>query len=166
MDPSHTIEKTAAQISKSAIDNAVKSVTAQTDIRYRIRGGKPLKGDVNISGSKNAVLPLIALSILGDGETVLTNVPDLRDVRMMLEILNYLGAETSFTDGTLRIRTHSIQSKTIPIDLVGKLRGSIVLMGPLLARFGVVEMAFPGGCMIIPTVIQLSAALNTGKLPT
>ncbi|HCI04124.1 TPA: UDP-N-acetylglucosamine 1-carboxyvinyltransferase [Candidatus Peribacteria bacterium] len=148
MDPSHTIEKTAAQISKSAIDNAVKSVTAQTDIRYRIRGGKPLKGDVNISGSKNAVLPLIALSILGDGETVLTNVPDLRDVRMMLEILNYLGAETSFTDGTLRIRTHSIQSKTIPIDLVGKLRGSIVLMGPLLARFGVVEMAFPGGCIL------------------
>ena len=148
MDPSHTIEKTAEQISKSAITDAVKSAATQADVRYRIRGGNPLRGDVNVSGSKNAVLPLIATSILGDGETVLTNVPDLRDVRMMLEILNYLGAETSFIDGTVRIRAHSIHSKKIPADLVGKLRASSVLMGPLLTRFGVVEMAYPGGDVI------------------
>ncbi len=119
-----------------------------TDIHYRIRGGNPLKGDVAISGSKNAALPLLASSVLCGGETVLHNVPDLSDVRIMLDILNFLGAETSFQEGTVRIRSDKLQSKPIPEDLVKKLRGSIVLLGPLLARFGVVEMAYPGGCVL------------------
>jgi UDP-N-acetylglucosamine 1-carboxyvinyltransferase len=118
------------------------------DIRYRIQGGVPLKGDVTISGSKNAALPLIAASVLCKGETVLTNVPFLRDIKVMLQILNYLGAETSFEDGTVRIQTQNLQSKPIPAELVSKLRGSIVLLGPLLARFGVVEMCYPGGCVL------------------
>jgi len=118
------------------------------DIRYRICGGVPLQGDVSISGSKNAVLPLIAGSLLCDGETVLHNVPFLRDVKVLLQILEFLGAETSFEEGTVRIRTDKLQSRPIPLDFVGKLRGSIVLLGPLLARFGVVEMAFPGGCVL------------------
>jgi UDP-N-acetylglucosamine 1-carboxyvinyltransferase len=118
------------------------------DIRYRIQGGVPLKGDVTISGSKNAALPLIAASVLCKGETVLTNVPFLRDIKVMLEILNYLGAQTSFQDGTVRIQTQNLQSKAIPAEFVSKLRGSIVLLGPLLARFGVVEMCYPGGCVL------------------
>ncbi|MDP6561371.1 MAG: UDP-N-acetylglucosamine 1-carboxyvinyltransferase [Candidatus Peribacteraceae bacterium] len=118
------------------------------DIRYRIQGGVPLKGDVTISGSKNAALPLIAASVLCEGETVLTNVPFLRDIKVMLQILDYLGAETSFQEGTVRIRTQNLQSKPIPADFVSKLRGSIVLLGPLLARFGVVEMCYPGGCVL------------------
>ncbi|MFA7682021.1 MAG: UDP-N-acetylglucosamine 1-carboxyvinyltransferase [Candidatus Peribacteraceae bacterium] len=118
------------------------------DIRYYIQGGQALRGDVHISGSKNAVLPLIAGSLLCNGETVLHNVPDLRDVRSLLEVLEFLGAETSFQEGTIRIRTHSVQSKLIPTEYVGKLRGSIVLLGPMLARFGVVEMAYPGGCVL------------------
>ena len=118
------------------------------DIQYRIRGGTPLRGDVTISGSKNAALPLIAGSILCEGETVLHNVPYLRDTKKLLEILEFLGAETSFQDGTVRIRTHDVKSKPIPADYVSKLRGSIVLLGPLLARFGVVEMAYPGGCVL------------------
>lgn len=118
------------------------------DIRYRIKGGVPLKGDVTISGSKNAALPLIAGSVLYAGETVLHNVPRLQDVLVLLSILDYLGAETSFVDGTVRIRTHNLQSKMIPHEYVSKLRGSIVLLGPLLARFGVVEMAYPGGCVL------------------
>ncbi|MCA9370389.1 MAG: UDP-N-acetylglucosamine 1-carboxyvinyltransferase [Candidatus Peregrinibacteria bacterium] len=118
------------------------------DIRYRIRGGQPLKGDVTISGSKNAALPLIAASVLCEGETVLTNVPYLRDIKVMLQILNYLGAQTSFQGGTVRIRTNNLQSKPIPAEFVSKLRGSIVLLGPLLARFGVVEMCYPGGCVL------------------
>lgn len=128
--------------------SAILPALMATDIRYRIRGGVPLKGDVHISGSKNAALPLLASSVLCSGETVLHNVPDLRDVRVMLEILNFLGAETSFHDGTVRIRTHNLQSKPIPSEYVSKLRGSIVLLGPLLARFGVVEMAYPGGCVL------------------
>ena len=119
-----------------------------TDIRYRIQGGVPLKGDVTISGSKNAALPLIAGSVLCNGETVLENVPDLSDVRTLLSTLEFLGAETSFQNGTVRIRTHNLQSKPIPREYVAKLRGSIVLLGPLLARFGVVEMAYPGGCVL------------------
>ncbi len=118
------------------------------DIRYRIRGGIPLRGDVEIGGSKNAALPLIAGSLLCPGETVLHNVPWISDVQQILEILRYLGAETSFQEGTVRIRAHNVRSKPIPAEYVGKLRGSIVLLGPLLARFGVAEMAYPGGCVL------------------
>ena len=118
------------------------------DINYRIRGGVPLRGDVTISGSKNAALPLIAGSILCAGETVLHNVPHLRDIRTLLDILEFLGSETSFQEGTVRIRTHKLTSKPIPSEYVSKLRGSIVLLGPLLARFGVAEMSYPGGCVL------------------
>lgn len=118
------------------------------DLHYRIQGGNPLRGDVIISGSKNAVLPLIAGSLLCTGETVLDNVPDLRDVRTLLSTLDFLGAETSFQNNTVRIRTHNLQSKPIPAEYVSQLRGSIVLLGPLLARFGVAEMAYPGGCVL------------------
>jgi UDP-N-acetylglucosamine 1-carboxyvinyltransferase len=115
------------------------------DIRYKIIGGRPLQGEVTIGGSKNAALPLIAASVLAAGETVLTNMPRLRDVEIMLQILEYLGAETEFIDGTVKIRTHNLVSKPIPHDFASKLRASIVLLGPLLTRFGVAEMAYPGG---------------------
>lgn len=118
------------------------------DIRYKIVGGHPLQGEVIISGSKNAALPLIAASICASGETVLRNVPRLRDVEIMLRILEHLGAETSFQDGTVRIRTDNMVSKPIPLEFTNKLRASIVLLGPLLARFGVVEMSYPGGDVI------------------
>ncbi len=118
------------------------------DIRYQIAGGKPLHGEVTVSGSKNAALPMLAASILAEGETVLQNVPRLKDVEVMIEILKHLGAETDWTNGTVRIRTDRLASKPIPAGLVSKLRGSIVLLGPLLARFGVAEMAYPGGCVL------------------
>jgi UDP-N-acetylglucosamine 1-carboxyvinyltransferase len=118
------------------------------DVRYRIRGGNPLIGDVNISGSKNAVLPLIAATVLAQGESVIRNVPHLRDVVAMLRIIDFLGGETSFTEGTVRVRADKMRSQPIPIELVGSLRGSILFLGPLLARFGVVEMPYPGGDVI------------------
>jgi len=118
------------------------------DIRYRIHGASPLRGDVTISGSKNAALPLIAASVLTSGESVLHNVPRLRDITAMLRILEFLGAETSFQGSTVRIRTHKLQNRKIPAELVSKLRGSIVLLGPLLSRFGSVEMSYPGGCVL------------------
>ncbi|HLD63461.1 MAG TPA: UDP-N-acetylglucosamine 1-carboxyvinyltransferase [Candidatus Peribacteraceae bacterium] len=118
------------------------------DTRYRITGGTPLRGEITISGSKNAALPLIAASLLCEGETVLHNVPDLSDVRTMLRILDFLGAKTDFANGAVRIDARHAESKEIQSDLVGKLRGSIVLLGPLLARFGVVRMAYPGGCVL------------------
>lgn len=119
------------------------------EITYRVRGGIPLVGDVAVGGSKNAALPLIAASVLAtEGETVLRNVPNLRDVRMMLTILDFLGAETSFEEGTVRIRAQKLQSQPIPAELCAPIRGSILFLGPLLARFGVVEMAYPGGDVI------------------
>lgn len=118
------------------------------DIRYQITGGVPLQGEVTISGSKNAALPMIAGAVLADGVTTLTNVPRLRDTELMLQILEFLGCTTSFVDGTVTIDTANIQSKPIPAEYVSKLRGSIVLLGPLLARFGVVEMSYPGGCVL------------------
>ncbi|MDD5751194.1 MAG: UDP-N-acetylglucosamine 1-carboxyvinyltransferase [Candidatus Peribacteraceae bacterium] len=118
------------------------------DTRYRIHGGIPLRGDISISGSKNAALPLLAGSLLTGGESVFRNVPDLRDVHALLAILEFLGAETSFHEGTVRIRTQGVQNREIPMEFVSKLRGSIVLLGPLLARFGEVKMAYPGGCVL------------------
>lgn len=118
------------------------------DIRYQITGGIPLQGEVTISGSKNAALPMIAGAVLATGETVLTNVPRLRDTELLLKILEFLGAKTSFEHGTVRIDTTNLVNKPIPAEFVSKLRGSIVLLGPLLARFGVAEMSYPGGCSL------------------
>lgn len=134
------------------------------DIRYKITGGIPLQGEVVISGSKNAALPLIAEAVCASGETTLSNVPRLRDAEIMLQILEYLGAETEFIDGTVKIRTQNMTSKPIPLEYTSKLRASIVLLGPLLARFGVVEMAFPGGDQIgkRPVEAHISAFVQMG----
>jgi UDP-N-acetylglucosamine 1-carboxyvinyltransferase len=127
---------------------AVKQAEAAS-IRYRIQGGTTLKGDVVISGSKNAALPLLAGSILcKEGEMTYTNVPRLRDIEVLLKILQYLGAETSFEENTVKIRADKLQSRPLPRELVSMLRASIVLLGPMLARFGEVEMAYPGGDVI------------------
>ncbi len=128
------------------------------DVRYRVSGGIPLVGDVTIGGSKNAALPLIAGALLAEGETVLHNVPRLRDTVAMLKILDFLGAETSFENGTMRIRAEKLRSQPIPAEYVSSLRGSIVLLGPLLARFGVVEMAYPGGCVLGKRPVQAHIA--------
>ncbi|PIP65078.1 UDP-N-acetylglucosamine 1-carboxyvinyltransferase [Candidatus Peregrinibacteria bacterium CG10_big_fil_rev_8_21_14_0_10_49_16] len=135
------------------------------DMHYRILGGEPLRGDVTIGGSKNAALPLIAASMLYDGETVLHNVPRIRDTEVMLRILEFLGAETCFEpSGTVRISTKHLRSKPIPEELVSKLRASIIFLGPLLARFGVVEMAYPGGCVLgkRPLDANVSSLLQMG----
>ncbi len=118
------------------------------DITYRIRGAVPLVGDINVGGSKNAALPLLAGTVLAQGETVLRNVPRLRDTLAMIEILKFLGAEVSFEEGTVRVRAEKMKNQPIPEEYVSKLRGSIVLLGPLLARFGVAEMSYPGGCVL------------------
>lgn len=118
------------------------------DIRYKIRGGVPLRGDITIDGSKNAALPIIAGTVLCEGVTTLHNVPQLSDVRILLDILEFLGAKTEQKGNTVIIDNSKLLSKKIPGEYVNKLRGSIVLLGPLLARFGVVEMSYPGGCVL------------------
>jgi len=112
-----------------------------------INGGKPLNGTVKVSGSKNAALSLIAASILCD-ETKLTNVPRIKDVESMLEIISFLGGEYKWIgEHKVTINTKSLQSKPLP-EIARKLRASILFAGPMLARFGRVELPYPGGDII------------------
>lgn len=136
------------------------------DTRYRIIGGIPLQGEVDIGGSKNAALPLMAACLITDGTCVLHNVPRIRDTEAMLSILEFLGAKTTFEGNTVSIDTSGVESKTIPSEYVSKLRASIVLLGPLLARFGVVEMAYPGGCPLgkRPIGAHVEALVQMGAL--
>lgn len=132
------------------INSVLKASTSQNEknIRYRIQGRKPLSGTVPISGSKNAALPLLAATILSQGKTVLKNVPRLSDTRKMCEILEFLGAVITKDETTVTVDATNLQNKPIPHDMVSRMRGSIVLLGPLLARFGEVRMGYPGGCVL------------------
>ena len=115
---------------------------------FRICGGIPLSGKINVSGSKNSALPLFAASLLTEDETILKNVPDLSDVNFMAEILSELGAEVSRLDNN----SWSIKAASIvhyaPYELVRKMRASICLLGPLVARLKRAEIPMPGGCVI------------------
>lgn len=117
---------------------------------YRIRGGRPLRGAVEIRGAKNAALPIIAATLLTEDRCLLENVPDVADVRTMLEVLRDLGAEVRFDGarGRLEVRAADIRSRTTPSALATRMRGSFLVMGPLLARFGQASTAQPGGCAI------------------
>lgn len=114
--------------------------------RFIIEGGARLQGEVEISGAKNAALKLIAAALLAPGRTTLHNVPRIKDVDTMLAVLDGLGAETNFYDHTLEIEGGEIDSYTAPYDLVRQMRASIVVLGPLAARFGEAEVSAPGGC--------------------
>ncbi len=114
--------------------------------RFIIEGGARLLGEVEVSGAKNAALKLIAASLLAPGRTTLHNVPRIKDVDTMLAVLDGLGADTNFYDHTLEIEGGEISSYTAPYDLVRQMRASIVVLGPLVARFGEAEVSAPGGC--------------------
>ncbi|MFA5517815.1 MAG: UDP-N-acetylglucosamine 1-carboxyvinyltransferase [Spirochaetota bacterium] len=133
---------------------------------YTIKGGKKLKGEVKISGAKNAALPIIVASLLADGETVLQNVPDLKDIRTIIKVIEYLGAETEFdsTKNILKIKVNSIKNGDMPYELVKTMRASVYVMGPLLARLGEADVSLPGGCAIgeRPVDIHLSGFESMG----
>lgn len=124
----------------------------------KILGGAPLQGRVQISGAKNSALKLMAASLLGHGETTLTNVPRISDVFTMIEVLTRLGAEVSFVDNVLRIDTSGEISTVAPYDLVRRMRASINVLGPLLARSGHARVAMPGGCNIGNRTIDMHEA--------
>lgn len=123
--------------------------------KFIIEGGYKLEGEVEISGSKNASLPIIAASIMADSKTTLHNIPDLKDVQTMIKILNYLGAKTKFENNTLEIDPSGIYQFTAPYEFVSTMRGSICLLGPLLAKYKKARFSMPGGCVIGPRPIDL-----------
>jgi len=117
--------------------------------KLRINGRYSLNGEVNISGSKNAALPIMAACLLCSEEVALDNIPALRDINTMIRLITYMGVETSKTsDNTLKINAHRIKEKFAPYDLVKTMRASILVLGPLLARFGEAVVSLPGGCAI------------------
>jgi len=123
--------------------------------RLVVSGGRRLSGQVTVSGAKNSALKLMAASLLAPGTSVLHNVPDIQDVRTMQEVLEYLGAVVEFVDGTMTVDTTEVQSHVAPYELVQRMRASIQIMGPLVARFGRARVAMPGGCNLGPRKIDI-----------
>jgi UDP-N-acetylglucosamine 1-carboxyvinyltransferase len=120
-----------------------------------IRGGKRLKGVVEISGAKNAALPIIAASLLSQGSSTINRVPNLRDVRTVGQLIRHLGAEFSYEDKKAVINTKRIRILEAPYELVRTMRASVLVLGPLLARFGKAKVSLPGGCAIGARPINL-----------
>ncbi len=114
--------------------------------KFIIQGKKPLKGEVDISGAKNAVLPMMSAALLANGVTTIHKVPDLRDTRTMIRLLEMIGAKVEFDNGSLKIDGSTVNKLEAPYELVKTMRASFYVMGPLLGRFGEVKVSLPGGC--------------------
>ncbi|OGT43881.1 MAG: UDP-N-acetylglucosamine 1-carboxyvinyltransferase [Gammaproteobacteria bacterium RIFCSPHIGHO2_12_FULL_40_19] len=121
-----------------------------------ITGGKPLQGSVRISGAKNAVLPILAATLLTDQNVTITNIPYLNDVTTMMALLCRLGVEVTVGDKMrIEVDASSVSSCRAPYELVKTMRASILVLGPLLARFGRAEVSLPGGCAIGPRPVDV-----------
>jgi UDP-N-acetylglucosamine 1-carboxyvinyltransferase len=123
--------------------------------RIRLRGGRPLDGSISIGGAKNAALPLMAASLLTGDTLTLSNVPHLADIATMAQLLQQHGVDVSMDGGngtpegrTIHLNAAKIESTLAPYDIVRKMRASVLVLGPLLARFGEAEVSLPGGCAI------------------
>lgn len=139
---------------------------------FIIRGGQTLKGRIKVRGAKNAILPIMAASLLTDGRCVIENVPTLRDITTMSNVLRQMGVDVEHDDnGTLTIDSHSLKNHIAPYELVRTMRASILVMGPLLARLGRAKVALPGGCAIglrpidihLKGIQALGAQIKTGR---
>src|SRR5215831_679123 len=120
-----------------------------------IRGGNPLAGRVEVSGAKNAALPVMCATLLAPGVHTLRNVPQLSDTRTMARVLEQLGARVEFRGHACKIDTSNVSSLEAPYDLVRTMRASIYVLGPLLARFGGARVSLPGGCAWGPRPVNL-----------
>ncbi len=120
-----------------------------------ITGPSRLEGDITISGAKNAALPLIAATLLSDAPCEIDNIPDVADIRTLMKLLGKLGSRFTFEDHTLVIDNEEITNTTATYDIVKTMRASILVLGPLLARFGRCEVSLPGGCAIGQRPIDL-----------
>lgn len=122
---------------------------------YIIKGGRKISGEVTISGSKNAALPIIAASILNKGKTTLYNVPNIHDTQMMFEILNKIGGKVTKKNNKVIIETSKINKYEIPEDLMRQMRSSVIFAGSLVGRYKKATFSYPGGCDIGTRPIDL-----------
>ena len=116
--------------------------------KLKIRGGKPLRGDVRISGAKNAALPILCAALLTPETLTLQNVPKLNDIGTMLNLLAQMGVTTNRNNETVTLNAANLGNLVAPYDLVKTMRASILALGPLVARFGEAKVSLPGGCAI------------------
>jgi UDP-N-acetylglucosamine 1-carboxyvinyltransferase len=132
--------------------------------RFLIHGGAPLEGAIAVSGSKNAALPAIAACLLTGDAVTLDRVPQVRDIRTMLDLIRHIGAEVSVKNGLVTIQAREIAHPEAPYDLVKTMRASSLVLGPLVARCGVARVSLPGGCAIgaRPINLHVSALENLG----
>ncbi len=120
-----------------------------------IHGGKKLRGTVQISGAKNSALPLLCATLLTGGNHCLRNIPQLRDIKTVLQLLETLGAQVDFQGDTAMINADRVESVEAPYDLVKTMRASVLVLGPLVARYGHARVSLPGGCAIGARPIDL-----------
>ncbi|HEY0880802.1 MAG TPA: UDP-N-acetylglucosamine 1-carboxyvinyltransferase, partial [Archangium sp.] len=119
-----------------------------------VKGNGPLKGETHASGAKNAALPILASALLAEGEHTFRNVPDLADVKTMLQVLDTMGCSSQRLDGkkrdvvTIEVPPHKGITPEAPYELVKTMRASVLVLGPLLARYGRARVSMPGGCAI------------------
>lgn len=116
--------------------------------KFIIEGGKKLEGEVKISGSKNAALPIIAATVLNSGKTTLYNVPDIQDVQTMFEILKNIGGKVNKKRNKIIIDTSGLHTYEIPDNLMRQMRSSVVLAGALIGRYHKARFSCPGDCDI------------------
>jgi UDP-N-acetylglucosamine 1-carboxyvinyltransferase len=136
-----------------------------------IQGGRKLDGKIKVSGSKNAILTLLPASLLIDGQVIFKNVPQIKDVEVMIKILEYLGAEVNFEKSNLIINTKNVSYRDLLLDEVKLLRASILFLGPVLVKFGKIKTYFPGGDVIgarpieahLKGMIDLGAKINSSE---
>jgi UDP-N-acetylglucosamine 1-carboxyvinyltransferase len=114
----------------------------------RIRGGKALHGTIPVSGAKNAALPILCATLLSEGESLLRNVPALRDIDTTAALLRFLGCQVECTPPTVKVAASADLRPEAPYELVKQMRASILVLGPLLARYGRAKVSLPGGCQI------------------
>jgi UDP-N-acetylglucosamine 1-carboxyvinyltransferase len=123
--------------------------------KFIIRGGKKLSGEVEISGAKNALLGLLPATILANGEYTFYNSPELLDAFSMIKLLTNMGEEIDFNDHTIKVKNYGIKILEAPYEYVKKMRASIYVLGPMLARYGYAKVSMPGGCAWGPRPINL-----------
>jgi UDP-N-acetylglucosamine enolpyruvyl transferase len=119
-----------------------------------IAGGAKLRGEIAVEGSKNAVLPILAASLLNGRESVIKNCPRLRDVEVMIEILRKIGCSSKMEGDVITVNSSTIRETQIPVELAAEMRSSIIFMGPMLARCGKVTISYPGGCVPLSVILQ------------
>jgi len=136
--------------------------------KFEITGGKKLSGEIKVAGSKNAALPLICATLLTSETCKLSNVPEITDIDILLKMISELGAKVKRSGDSLEINAKAVKPKVIKPEFFAKLRASILLMGPLVGRFGTAQLNYPGGCVIgrRPIDTHLKAIKDLGGVIT